>query len=157
MAAFFLVSSARVLGGGGGLGAAIATALHAEGARLAIADISGDAAEAARDRLGGETLALTWDLADLERIGGHVDRIEQTLGSVDILVNITGGPPPTPVSGQGADVWDKHFRAMVLSVVAITDRVLPGMKAKNGAASSPAPRPAWSRPSPISASRMRCA
>jgi 3-oxoacyl-[acyl-carrier protein] reductase len=122
--------TALVLGGGGGLGAAIATALHAEGARLAIADISADAAEAVRARLGGDTLALTWDLADLDSIGGHVEHIERALGSVDILVNITGGPPPTPVSGQGAEVWDKHFRAMVLSVVAITDRVLPGMKAK---------------------------
>lgn len=122
--------TALVLGGGGGLGAAIATALHAEGAKLAIADISADAAEAARGRLGGDTLALTWDLADLESISGHIDHIEQTLGAVDVLVNITGGPPPTAVSGQGADVWDKHFRAMVLSVVAITDRVLPGMRAK---------------------------
>lgn len=123
--------TALVLGGGGGLGAAIATALHAEGAKLAIADISAEAAESARGRLGGDTIALTWDLADLDSIGGHVEHIERTLGSVDILVNITGGPPPTPVSGQGAEMWDKHFRAMVLSVVAITDRVLPGMKAKN--------------------------
>ena len=46
-----------------------------------------------------------------------------------ILVNDTGGPPPTPVSGQDPAIWAKHFNAMVLSVVAITDRVLPGMRA----------------------------
>jgi 3-oxoacyl-[acyl-carrier protein] reductase len=123
--------TALVLGGGGGLGAAIATALHAEGARVAIGDISAEGGQAVAAMLGGDTLARPWDLADLDSIDGHITHIEQALGPVDILVNITGGPPPTPVSGQGADIWDKHFRAMVLSVVAITDRVLPGMKAKN--------------------------
>jgi len=44
------------------------------------------------------------------------------------LVNNTGGPPPTPVSGQDPALWSKHFQSMVLSVIAITDRVLPQMK-----------------------------
>src|SRR6185437_9996983 len=52
------------------------------------------------------------------------------LGAVDILVNITGGPPPTPANGQDPALWSKHFQAMVLSVIAITDRVLPGMCAR---------------------------
>jgi 3-oxoacyl-[acyl-carrier protein] reductase len=47
---------------------------------------------------------------------------------VEILVNITGGPPPTTVSGQDPAVWHSGFQSMVLPVIAITDRVLPGMK-----------------------------
>src|SRR5262249_23865926 len=76
-------------------------------------------------------LALTWDLADLDLIDKNVSTIESQLGSVDILVNITGGPPPTPAAGQPAEMWSKNFRAMVLSVIAITDRVLPKMKSQN--------------------------
>jgi 3-oxoacyl-[acyl-carrier protein] reductase len=32
------------------------------------------------------------------------------------------------VSGQDPDLWRQNFNAMVLSVIAITDRVLPGMR-----------------------------
>jgi 3-oxoacyl-[acyl-carrier protein] reductase len=125
--------TALVLGAGGGLGGAIAATLAAEGARVAVADL--DAAAAARTvatitARGGTAIALTWDLADLDSIDAHVSRIEAELGPVDVLVNNTGGPPPTPVAGQETALWSKHFGAMVLSVIAITDRVLPGMRAR---------------------------
>ena len=125
--------TALVLGAGGGLGRAIATALAAEGARVAAADIDAGALQptlAAIADAGSEGMALTWDLADLSQIEGHVAAIEAQLGPVDILVNNTGGPPPTPAAGQAPDVWAKHFQAMAVSVIAITDRVLPGMRAR---------------------------
>ena len=124
---------ALVLGGGGGLGSAIALTLAREGARVAVADLSDTAAEAAAEVIreaGGEAIALAWDLADLESIGAHVGRIEQELGPVDILVNNTGGPPPTAAAGQDQALWLSHFQSMVLSVIAITDRILPGMQAR---------------------------
>ncbi len=46
-------------------------------------------------------------------------------------MNNTGGPPPTTASGQDPALWSKHFQAMVLSVIAITDRVLPNMRARH--------------------------
>jgi 3-oxoacyl-[acyl-carrier protein] reductase len=125
--------TALVLGAGGGLGGAIARTLAREGAKVAVADLDAAAAEATARAItaaGGETLAIAWDLADLAAIDANVKRIEAALGSVDILVNNTGGPPPTPASGQDPAVWSKHFQAMVVSVIAITDRVLPGMRAR---------------------------
>ncbi|MBR1221542.1 SDR family oxidoreductase [Bradyrhizobium sp. U87765 SZCCT0131] len=123
--------TALVLGAGGGLGRAIALALAREGVRVALGDIN-DAAlaetAAAIAAEGGQAKALTWNLADLDAIDGHVRAIEADLGPVDILINNTGGPPPTPAAGQDAALWRKHFDAMVLSVIAITDRVLPGMR-----------------------------
>lgn len=121
---------ALVLGAGGGLGSAIARSLAAEGAVVALADRSKEALDAAVPTVDGECLAVEWDLADLGSIDRHVASIESRLGPIDILVNITGGPPPTPVSGQPIEVWAQHFESMALSVVAITDRVLPGMKAR---------------------------
>lgn len=123
--------TALVLGAGGGLGSAIARTLAREGAKVALADIDLGAARAAADPIasgGAQAMALAWDLADLASIDAHVAKIEATLGPVDILVNNTGGPPPTPVSGQSAETWSRHFQSMVMSVIAITDRVLPGMR-----------------------------
>lgn len=123
--------TALVLGAGGGLGGAIARTLAREGAQVALADIDLAAASAVADEIkaaGGKAIALQWDLGDLALIEPHILRIESELGPVDVLVNNTGGPPPTPVAGQASALWSKHFQSMVLSVIAITDRVLPGMR-----------------------------
>jgi 3-oxoacyl-[acyl-carrier protein] reductase len=125
---------ALVTGAGGGLGGAIALALANEGAKVVVADINPAALEAVANRVreaGAEVMSLEWDLGDLGLIDARIDAIEQRFGKVDILVNNTGGPPPTPASGQPADLWERHFRSMVLSVIGITDRVLPGMKEKH--------------------------
>lgn len=125
---------ALVLGAGGGLGGAIARSLAGEGAKVAVADLSAEAAErtvAAIQAAGGTAIALAFDLADRSAIAPALQRIEDELGGgVEVLVNNTGGPPPTPVAGQPAELWSRHFEAMVLSVIALTDAVLPGMKAR---------------------------
>jgi 3-oxoacyl-[acyl-carrier protein] reductase len=75
-------------------------------------------------------MPLTWDIGDLSLVDERIKSVEQEFGPVDILVNNTGGPPPTPAAGQDPAAWNKHFQAMVVSVIAITDRVLPGMRAR---------------------------
>jgi 3-oxoacyl-[acyl-carrier protein] reductase len=122
---------ALVLGAGGGLGGAIAQTLAAEGAKVVVADIDGDAASRTADTIkaaGGEAFAIKWDIGDLSVIDENVSDIEARYGHVAILVNNTGGPPPTTVSGQSPEQWSKFFQSMVLSVIALTDRVLPTMR-----------------------------
>jgi 3-oxoacyl-[acyl-carrier protein] reductase len=126
--------TALVLAGGGGLGRAIARALASEGANVAVAGVRADsiaATQAALASMGSKSISLLWDLADLSQIDGNVAKVERELGPVDILVNNTGGPPPTPASGQDPAVWSKQFQSMVLSVIATTDRVLPNMRARH--------------------------
>lgn len=123
--------TALVLGAGSGLGKAIALALANEGARVAVAGRTGAKVEqTAADitKSGGRALALAWDLSDLSVIDNNVAEVEKSLGAVDILINNTGGPPPTPAAGQDPALWIKNFQSMVLPVIAITDRVLPGMR-----------------------------
>jgi 3-oxoacyl-[acyl-carrier protein] reductase len=125
--------TALVFGAAGGLGGAIAQGLAAEGANLVLADVNADALASKAKELessGAAVMPLIWDLADLASIDGHFNAIESRFGGVDILVNNTGGPPPTTAAGQAPELWSKHFQAMVLSVIAITDRALPGMRAK---------------------------
>lgn len=122
---------ALVTASSGGLGAAIAEVLAEEGARVAITGTKADKLEATAAAIrakGGEVISLVWDLGDLTRIEPAIAEIEAKLGPIDILVNNTGGPPPSPAAGQSLETWNAHFQSMVLSVLAITDRVLPGMR-----------------------------
>jgi 3-oxoacyl-[acyl-carrier protein] reductase len=123
--------TALVLGAGGGLGRAISVALAREGARVGAADLNAELlAPTLQDiaAAGSEGLPLAWDLGDLTQIDRQVAALEAAFGPVDVLVNNTGGPPPTPAAGQATDLWRAQFNAMVLSVIAITDRVLPAMR-----------------------------
>jgi 3-oxoacyl-[acyl-carrier protein] reductase len=126
--------TALVLGGGGGLGRAIAKSLAGEGANVAVAGIGADsvaASQAEITAIGVKSFGLVWDLADLAQINGNIAKVESELGPVDVLVNNTGGPPPTTAAGQDSALWLKYFQTMVLSVIAITDRVLPNMRARH--------------------------
>lgn len=122
---------ALVLAAGSGLGAAIARELAAEGAIVIVAGRTAaklDSTVAEITAAGGTAHALPWDLADLSVIDSRVAEIEERFGPIDILVNNTGGPPPGGVLGRDRSLWEEQFHSMVLSVIAITDRVVPGMR-----------------------------
>ncbi len=121
---------ALVFGASAGLGGAIAETLAAEGARIALASLPSDSLTAAAERVGAITdaVAVPWDLADLSAIGPNIATVVRQIGPIEIIVNMTGGPPPTPASGQRPEDWTRFFTSMVVSVIAITDAVLPGMR-----------------------------
>ncbi len=123
--------TALVFGAGSGLGQAMAVALAKEGAKIALAGRNmaklQDTANMIQ-AMGGQSICISWDQAKLEAIDGHFCQIEKELGPVDILVNNTGGPPPTPAANQATGLWVEKFQEMVLSVIAITDRAIGGMK-----------------------------
>lgn len=123
--------TALVLGAGGGLGSAIARTLAREGAVVALADLDFAAAAGVQAKIeaaGGRALALGWDISNLDLIAAKIEQIVSALGPVDILVNNTGGPPPTPAAGQDSTLWSRSFQSMVMSIIAVTDHVLPGMR-----------------------------
>lgn len=123
--------TALVVGGGGGLGSAVARALAHEGARVVVAGRDQAAAGRTVDSIaadGGEGFAVHLDLTDLASLDAALAAIRARTGDVEVLFNNSGGPPPTTAAGQPVEVWRERFEAMVLGVIALTDRVLPSMR-----------------------------
>lgn len=85
---------ALVTGGARGIGLAVATRLAADGARLAIGDLDGAAAEAAAGELPavaeGPAAGFALDVAEHGMAQEAVDRMVAAMGSIDILVNNAG-------------------------------------------------------------------
>jgi 3-oxoacyl-[acyl-carrier protein] reductase len=82
--------SALVTGASGGIGGAIARALHAQGAEVALSGTRADALEALAATLGARTRVLPCNLADPVATEKLVAEAEAALGKLDILVNNAG-------------------------------------------------------------------
>ena len=122
---------ALVLASSRGLGQAMAVSLAREGVKVAVTGRNEEGLQQSLkliEAAGGQAIALNWDLSDLSVIDALITKVEKELGPIAILINNTGGPPPTPAAGQDPSLWLKSFNDMVLSLIAITDRVLPGMR-----------------------------
>ena len=123
--------TALVTAASSGLGRAIAVALAAEGVNVAVtgrdaARLAGTVEDCGAH--GVSALPVEWDLADHSRAGEVAAFAGERLGPVDILVNNTGGPPPTSALGQEPGLWEDMYGAMVLPVIRLTDAVIGGMR-----------------------------
>ena len=79
---------ALVTGATGGLGGAIAKALHAQGAAVALSGTRREALEALASELGGERVhVLPTNLSERDAVEALVPATESALGGLDILVN----------------------------------------------------------------------
>jgi 3-oxoacyl-[acyl-carrier protein] reductase len=82
--------TALVTGATGGLGGAIAGALHAQGATVALSGTRREVLDALAAKLGGRTHVLPCNLADKEEVERLVPQAEETMGQLDILVANAG-------------------------------------------------------------------
>ncbi len=82
--------SALVTGASGGLGGAIARALHGQGAAVALSGTRRDALDALAGELGDRAHVLPCDLGDAEAVAALVGQAGDAMGALDILVNNAG-------------------------------------------------------------------
>ena len=68
------------------------------------------------------------DTDDLERLTALPVEVEDALGPVEILVTNTGGPPVGAALGLPREQWEAAYRDLVLSPLALIERVVPGMR-----------------------------
>jgi 3-oxoacyl-[acyl-carrier protein] reductase len=81
---------ALVTGASGGIGGAIARALHAQGATVALTGTREAALQALAAELGDRTRILTADLSQPDEPGRLIQEAEAALGQIDILVSNAG-------------------------------------------------------------------
>ena len=145
--------TAIVTGGASGFGAGIVKKFVAEGARVLIADLNGEAARAFAAELGPTTFAVSADVSDDASVAAMVAGAIERLGRIDILVNNAGiGHTPQPLEGLPEDEFDRLFAVNAKSVYLTARHAVPLMKAAGGGAIlniastagvSPRPRLTW--------------
>src|SRR5690348_8125496 len=82
--------TALVTGASGGIGGAIARALHGRGATVALSGTRRDALEGLARELGERTHVFTCNLGDASSVEQLAKDAEAALGCLDILVNNAG-------------------------------------------------------------------
>jgi 3-oxoacyl-[acyl-carrier protein] reductase len=125
--------TAFVLGASKGIGRGIADALAAEGVAVAIVARGRDGVDRAVAEIksrGHRATGLSADLGDWNSVEAAVTQARSELGAIDILVNNSGGPPPSGVLGVAPEVWESQFRSMVLALFRLTDMMIPDMRAR---------------------------
>lgn len=120
---------ALVTGASKGIGLAVAHALADEGARVALASRSRERIDAAALEVGGH--GFVFDSDSLDAVGPLVAEVEQSVGPIDVYVANTGGPPANedPL-GFSREQWEAAHRSLLLSPMAVLERVLPGMRSR---------------------------
>ncbi|MFQ5706452.1 MAG: SDR family oxidoreductase [bacterium] len=115
-----------------GLGKAAALGLAKEGAKLVICARNEEVLEAAEEdiqaKTNAEILAVPTDLADHEAIKRLVEAATSQFGTIHVLVNNAGGPPPGFFEDLTDAHWQKGFELTLMSSVRLTREVLPLMK-----------------------------
>ena len=116
--------TALVTGATGGLGGAMARALHAQGATVAI---SGTRREALAAELGERVHVLPCDLADKAQVEALVPAAESAMGRLDILVNNAGVTKDGLFMRMKDDDWDGVLAINLTSAFRLSRAALKGM------------------------------
>jgi NAD(P)-dependent dehydrogenase (short-subunit alcohol dehydrogenase family) len=108
---------AAISGGARGIGLAIGEALARRGARVALGDLDGEAAERAAAGLAGEAVGLPLDVTDPGSFERFLDAVRDRLGPLDVLVNNAGvmvvGPFAEADIAAAARVMDVNVGGVV--------------------------------------------
>ena len=127
---------AFVTGGGSGIGAAVATRLAADGARVAVTDIDLDAAIATAEaivRAGGRALALRINVAEPSSVDDAIDAALEEFGALHLAVNSAGvGGSGTLIADCDIKEWHYVLDVDLNGVFYCMRRQIPALVAAGG-------------------------
>lgn len=117
---------ALVTGAGGGIGAAIASALSNAGASLSLAGRRAEPLERVADAIGAEQAVVLegFDVTDHAAIERGFTSARARFGPVDILVNNAGEAPSAPFEKTESDLWARVVATNLTSVYLVTRAAL---------------------------------
>jgi NAD(P)-dependent dehydrogenase (short-subunit alcohol dehydrogenase family) len=119
---FSLVGKVAVtIGSGGVLGGAMAEALGRAGAKVAVLDLNGGAADSMADGIrsdcGTDAIGLCVDATSRADLDGALEQVLAEWGRVDILLNAPGINSPTPFFEVTEDEWHKILDVNLTSMM----------------------------------------
>jgi len=122
--------SAVITGAASGIGKEIALTYAREGAKVAIADLSKDAAEATAAQIraaGGQAIGVAMDVSSEEQVNAGIAAVVQAFGGVDVLVSNAGIQIVHPVEEFGFAEWKKMLAIHLDGAFLTTKACLPHM------------------------------
>ena len=124
---------AIVTGGSEGIGFAIANALSLKGAKVLIVSRNKKKLEIAKKKIKLKNSIIDYfigDVSNKKTAEKVVNKCNKLWGSVDILINNAGGPPPGKLLDHKDAEWEKSINTNLLSVIRFSRSVIPAMKIK---------------------------
>jgi 3-oxoacyl-[acyl-carrier protein] reductase len=118
---------ALVTGATGGLGQAIARALHAQGATVALSGTRPQALEALAAELGERASPVAADLADKDSVEGLVPAAEAAIGPLDILVNNAGITRDNLFMRMKDEEWEQVLAVNLTAAFRLSRAAVKGM------------------------------
>jgi 3-oxoacyl-[acyl-carrier protein] reductase len=118
---------ALVTGASGGIGGAIARALHAQGAAVALSGTRVQALEDLASELGGGAHVIPADLAEADSAAALAGQAQDAMGRIDILVNNAGKTRDNLLLRMKDEEWEDVLELNLTSAFRLTRAVLRGM------------------------------
>ena len=119
--------TALITGATGGIGGAIAKAMHAQGATVGISGTRAERLEALASELGDRVFVLPCDLRDRPAVEQLPAAAEKVLGQVDIVVNNAGITHDNLFMRMKDEEWDDVLAVNLTSVFILTRGILRNM------------------------------
>ena len=119
-----------VTGASGGIGGAIARALHAQGASVVLSGTRGEALEALKAELGARAHVAVCNLADTASVEALPKTAEAAAGPIDILVNNAGVTRDNLFMRMKDEEWDQVIAVDLTAAFRLSRAVLRGMMKK---------------------------
>ena len=113
-----------------GIGLATARLFAEHGARVAILDLDGQAAEAAAAVVGPDHRGYACDVTDHDACVRAVAALEGGMGPIDVLINNAGITQPLKLMEIGASQWDAVMDVNLRGVLNLSQAVVPGMRVR---------------------------
>ncbi|MER7728165.1 SDR family NAD(P)-dependent oxidoreductase [Streptomyces sp. NPDC096323] len=125
---------ALVTGGAQGIGRAIAERLIAAGARVAIADMNEEGAQATAKELGGDTVAIRCDVRSADDAKAAVAQAVEALGGIDVLVNNAGIEIAKPITELTDEEFMRCLDVNAGGTFRVTQAAIPALAASGSSA-----------------------
>jgi NAD(P)-dependent dehydrogenase (short-subunit alcohol dehydrogenase family) len=123
---------AIVTGAGAGIGRAIALRLAGEGARVALADVDGGAADKVASEIDGETLVRRTDVTTADEVEALISSVVESWGGLDVMVNNAGvGVAATAVNTTEED-YDRVMDVCVRGTLLGMKYAIPAIRDSGG-------------------------